>query len=114
MLVSHLNPCWTTGERGGLFSFGARVFFLVDDIDFFSFCRSFSLKIHHLNVNNTEAILAAVSSEVIVQKRQQLRAIYHRFLYHQPPVDGDAFFTLLTMLDRRRRFFKSVGRAEFQ
>ena len=90
-----------------------QVDFLIGGADFFSLCRSFSIKIHHLNVNNTVAILAAVSSEVIVQKRQQLQAVYDRFLYHQPPVDGDAFFTLLAMLDRRRRTFKSIGRAEF-
>ena len=76
-------------------------------------CRSFSIKIHHLNVNNTEAILVATTGEEIVQKRQQLQAVYNRFLYHQPPEAGDAFFTLLAMLERRRRDFKSVGRAEF-
>ena len=75
--------------------------------------RSFSIKIHHLNVNNTEAILVETTGEEIVQKRQQLQAVYNRFLYHQPPKAGDAFFTLLAMLERRRRDLKSVGRAEF-
>jgi hypothetical protein len=69
----------------------------------------FSVQVPEQRVGELKHILQTVSAERYEHLRQQLRRVWRRFVWNDPPQQGDAFHSLLTLLWRRRHLVRQLA-----
>ena len=73
----------------------------------------FSLTVAEANIEDLKSIILSVSESKYVAMANALEAARARFIWNQPSIPGDSFYSMLTMLWRRRHlryfFYQSIS-----
>ena len=68
---------------------------------------TFSVIVRESQLDRLKDVLQSIPDEVYAELQRNLAHVRPRFIWNDPPIPGDAFYSILTLLWRRRHLVLS-------